>query len=257
MRNVLRLYVLRQYVLRPLYVLRSTFYVLRSRRKIKRRTSNVERRTLLTSDVQTSDVPYVGHRTFRRRTFLTSDIGRSDVGHSLRRTSDVSVIVVLLIVVVAGCVSGANSAWRQATAKELKALIPARATVEKERIETEMRTASGVTDGRGKFIAAVLLITAGYSAEGKYSHLLITQVAIRVGHKTLGPGEYVFGYQRVDGETLEVKLYQASTGVPIGVVRAQKENRGGPIQSVLITPPGSARSVIQIGRFFFEYQLAE
>ncbi|HKE56269.1 MAG TPA: hypothetical protein VKB46_06200, partial [Pyrinomonadaceae bacterium] len=55
--------------------------------------------------------------------------------------------------------------WRTATEPELRKLIPARAPVIKENIETEFRTASGVTDGRGKFIAGVVIITAGYSAE--------------------------------------------------------------------------------------------
>ena len=43
----------------------------------------------------------------------------------------------------------ANS-WRAATDTELKTLIPPRAQVIQERIETELRTASGITDGKGK-----------------------------------------------------------------------------------------------------------
>ena len=60
-----------------------------------------------------------------------------------------------------------KSAWRQATDAELASLLPARAQVEKEHIETEMRTASGIVNGRGHTIAGVVLLTAGYSAEGK------------------------------------------------------------------------------------------
>ena len=51
--------------------------------------------------------------------------------------------------------------WRIASEPELRKVIPARAPVIKENIETEFRTASGVTDGRGKFIAGVVMITAG------------------------------------------------------------------------------------------------
>src|ERR1700736_3685718 len=69
--------------------------------------------------------------------------------------------------------------WRQATDAELAALLPARAPVEKEHIETEIRTASGITDGKGHFIAGVVLITAGYSADGKYSHYLVVQSPMR------------------------------------------------------------------------------
>jgi hypothetical protein len=89
-----------------------------------------------------------------------------------------------------------KSVWRQATDAELAALLPARAPVEKEHIETEMRTASGITDGKGHFIAGVVLITAGYSADGKYSHYLVVQSPVRVGGVSLAPGEYVFGWQR-------------------------------------------------------------
>ena len=78
-----------------------------------------------------------------------------------------------------GVVFAAAARWRSATADELRKVIPARAPVIKENIETEFRTASGVTDGRGRFIAGVVMITAGYSAEGKYSHFFITQAPLR------------------------------------------------------------------------------
>ena len=84
-----------------------------------------------------------------------------------------------------------KATWRQATDAELAALLPARAPVEKEHIETEMRTASGITDGKGHFIAGIVLITAGYSADGKYSHYMIVQSRIRIGGISLAPGEYV------------------------------------------------------------------
>src|SRR5215475_9405459 len=102
--------------------------------------------------------------------------------------------------------------WRTATEPELRKLIPARAAVVKENIETEFRTASGVTDGKGKFVAGVVMITAGYSAEGKYSHFFITQVTLQLGDLTLQPGEYVFGYQRSDNDTIKVSFYRASNG---------------------------------------------
>ena len=50
-----------------------------------------------------------------------------------------------------------KAAWRQATDAELSSLLPARAPVEKEHIETEMRTASGIVNGHGRFIAGVVL----------------------------------------------------------------------------------------------------
>jgi hypothetical protein len=146
-------------------------------------------------------------------------------------------------------------AWRQAAEKELRSVIPARAVIEKERIETEFRTASGVTDGQGKFIAGAVLITAGYAAEGKYSHFLIAQVPVRVGEVALPPGEYAFGYKRVDDEAVEVKFYEAASGNPLGAVKAQKDARRGPIRSLLITPPANGKGTMQLGRFVFEYRL--
>src|SRR3954453_13846168 len=104
----------------------------------------------------------------------------------------------------------AAARWRAATADELRSVIPARAPVIKENIETEFRTASGVTDGRGRFIAGVVMITAGYSAEGKYSHFFITQVPLKLGTMRLAPGEYVFGYQRIDNDFIRVSFYRAS-----------------------------------------------
>src|SRR6202051_5416468 len=109
---------------------------------------------------------------------------------------------VLLSVLLAPLLGAqAKPGWRSATTEELKAVVPLRAPVEKERIETEMRTASGIVNSHGKVIAGVVLITAGYSADGKYSHYLVVQSPMRVGSISLVPGEYVFAFQR-DGEEL-------------------------------------------------------
>src|ERR1700734_339348 len=94
-------------------------------------------------------------------------------------------------------------AWRQATQTELAAVLPSRAPVISEHIETEMRTASGIVDSHGHYIAGVVMITAGYSADGKYSHFLIVQSPIKVGGVDLKPGEYVFGYTHA-GDVLNV-----------------------------------------------------
>jgi hypothetical protein len=158
----------------------------------------------------------------------------------------------LLLLFVSLPASGAY-VWRPATERELKALIPARAPVVKERIETESRTASGVTDGKGKFIAGVVLITAGYSAEGKYSHFLLTQVALKMGDVSFKPGNYVFGWERGD-DFLNVKFYEAESGKFVGAVEARRSSRTGKIESFRIYPPNE-RSVIQIGRFALSYQV--
>ena len=156
---------------------------------------------------------------------------------------------------------GANSVvrarWRVATEPELRKVIPAHAPVIKENIETEFRTASGVTDGRGKFIAGVVMITAGYSAEGKYSHFFITQTPLKIGSILLAPGEYVFGYQRTNNDVIRVSFYRASSGEPIGSVDARVNRKSSLVRSLYISPPMDGRASIQIGRFFFEYKLGD
>ncbi|HEY9127488.1 MAG TPA: hypothetical protein VIM62_10200, partial [Acidobacteriaceae bacterium] len=72
-------------------------------------------------------------------------------------------VVSLCFLMPAAMLCAQKPLWRQATSAELQAELPARAPVEKEHIETEMSTASGITDGKGHFVAGVVLITAGYS----------------------------------------------------------------------------------------------
>ena len=67
---------------------------------------------------------------------------------------------------------GQKTPWRQATDAELASLLPARAPVEKEHIETEMRTASGIVDARGHYIAGVVLITAENMEQPEMKELL-------------------------------------------------------------------------------------
>lgn len=148
-----------------------------------------------------------------------------------------------------------NSGWRVATETELKNLLPARAPVEQERIETEMRTASGITDGHGKFVAGVVLITAGYSADGKYSHYFLTQVPLKVGSFQLAPGAYVIGWKHRE-EKLNVTYYEAASGKPLGSIEATLNPAITRVESFRIWPPGD-RSLIQIGRFTFSYQIGE
>lgn len=146
-----------------------------------------------------------------------------------------------------------SGSWRPATYAELKALIPARAPVVQERIETELRTASGITDGKGKYVAGVVLITAGYSAEGKYSHFLIAQVPIKIGDVQLQAGEYLIGWKHHE-DSLTVTFYEAASGKSLGSVEAQLNPSITRVESFRIWPPGE-RSVMQIGRFTFAYQI--
>src|SRR5947207_9111059 len=161
----------------------------------------------------------------------------------------------LVLATSAGTVSAHRPRWQAATEPELRRLIPARAPVIKENIETEFRTASGVTDGRGKFIAGVVMITAGYSAEGKYSHFFITQTPLKIGNLLLKPGDYVFGYQRINNDLIRVSFYRASSGEANGSVDAHANRKSSLVRSLLITPHVDRRATTPAGRFFLAYML--
>jgi hypothetical protein len=147
--------------------------------------------------------------------------------------------------------------WRQASDTELASQLPARAPVEKEHIETEMRTASGIVDTHGHFIAGVVLLTAGYSADGKYSHYLLVQAPIKVGGIQLKPGEYVFGWTRAqNGDALKVHFHEAASGALIGTTDAHRMVGSTRVESLHIWPPGD-KAIVQIGRFAIPYELGE
>jgi hypothetical protein len=143
--------------------------------------------------------------------------------------------------------------WHSASETELRALIPARAPVISERIETEFRTASGISDGQGHTIAGVVLITAGYSADGKYSHYFVSQVPLKVGDFLLSPGQYLIGWVRGQ-DSLKVTFYLAESGKAVGSVEATRNTSITRVESFRIWPPAD-KALIQLGRFTFSYAL--
>jgi hypothetical protein len=148
-----------------------------------------------------------------------------------------------------------TSPWRSANEAELKKVIPARAPIVKESIETELRSASGVTDGNDKFIAGATLITAGYSADGKYSHFFLTQVPIKIGEISLAPGNYVLGFKRSGDNSIKVSIYRASDGEALGEIEATRNPKSSRVAPLLISPPTDGTGSIQIGRFAFPYTI--
>jgi hypothetical protein len=166
-------------------------------------------------------------------------------------------VFLLIATVLAQAAQAQKTVWRQATDAELASLLPARAPVEKEHIETEMRTASGIVNSKGHYIAGVVLLTAGYSADGKYSHYLVVQVPVRVGGIALKPGEYAFGWTRTqNGDALSVHFHEAATGTLIGTTDAHLIAGSGRITSLHIWPP-ETKALIQIGRFGIPYEIGE
>ena len=141
--------------------------------------------------------------------------------------------------------------WRAATPQELEAALPARAPVEKERIETEMRTATGIENEHGKMIAAVVLITAGYAADGKYSHYLLVQAPINIADHLLAPGTYVVGWKHAE-DGLTVSFFDAASGNERAVAIAKPIVGNRRVESFHIWPPAE-KSIIQIGRYMLPY----
>jgi hypothetical protein len=172
----------------------------------------------------------------------------------MRRRAFTTFVVTLAALFLTGSISAAQS-WRIATQQELNSWIPARAPVVKEQIETESRTATGIVDSAGKYIAGAVLITSGYSANGKYSILLVTQVPLKIGTASLEPGQYVFGWQRVN-DNLEVLFYEAATGRFLGKVEAVRDDTRRKIESFQILPPND-HSLMLIGRFGFHYEMGK
>ena len=166
-----------------------------------------------------------------------------------------TILATFLLMLALPMAQAQKANWRQANDAELTSLLPARAPVIKEHIETEMRTASGIVNSHGRYIAGVVLITAGYSADGKYSHYLMVQVPIRVGGIALKPGDYVFGWVR-DGENLKVHFNLAATGDLVGNTDAHLIPGHARVESLRIWPP-SDKALIQIGRFGIPYELGE
>ena len=165
--------------------------------------------------------------------------------------------IALLFLVVCPALDAQRGTWRQATDAELASLLPARAPVEKEHIETEMRTASGIVNAHGHYIAGVVLLTAGYSADGKYSHYLTVQVPVTIGGIALKPGEYVFGWDRAkSGDALRVRFHIAATGVLVGTAEAHRIAGSTRVESLHIWSPGD-KALIQIGRFGIPYEIGD
>jgi hypothetical protein len=168
-----------------------------------------------------------------------------------------TIVYGLLPLLLCSLAHAQKGAWRQATEAELASLMPARAPVENERIETELRTASGIVNRRGHFIAGVVLLTAGYSADGKYSHYLIVQTPVSIGGLALKSGEYVIGWDRPQGaDVLNVHFYVAAIGELVGTVEAHRIAGSGRVESLHIWPPAD-KALIQIGRFGMPYELGE
>ena len=175
----------------------------------------------------------------------------------MKRSAALAWLCLALLLTICFAAYAQKGNWRQATDAELASVLPARAPVEKEHIETEMRTASGIVNAHGKYIAGVVLLTAGYSADGKYSHYLVVQAPVRIGGIDLKPGEYAFGWDRAKaGDALSVRFHIAATGFLVGTAEAHRMAGSTRVESLHIWPP-SDKAMMQIGRFGIPYEIEE
>ena len=162
-------------------------------------------------------------------------------------------VVWLVLAVFAQAARRWNLAQRERRGVEI--VDPGARAGDRERIETEFRTASGITDGKGHTIAGVVLITAGYSADGKYSHYFVSQVPLKVGDFLLPPGQYLIGWVRGQ-DSLKVTFYLAQSGKAVGEVEATRNLSITRVESFRIWPPAD-KPLIQLGRFTFSYALTQ
>ncbi len=159
----------------------------------------------------------------------------------------------LALLLLATSAPARGAGWRAATPAELSAALPARAPVVSERIETELRSASGVIDDQGRLIAGVVLITAGYSANGKYADYLLVQAPIKVADTVLAPGGYLLGWTR-SADDLLVTISQAATGKALLQVPARRNEGVHRVEQLRIW--AAPHGMIQLGRFTFDYTMA-
>ena len=83
------------------------------------------------------------------------------------------------------------------------------------------------------------------------------QVPVHIGGIALKPGEYVFGWTRVEGgDALRVHFHEAATGAPVGTTVAHLLAGSGHVTSLHIWPPAD-KALIQIGRFVIPYEIGE
>jgi len=117
-----------------------------------------------------------------------------------------------------------KTAWRQATDAELASLLAAAPQVEKEHIETEMRTAFRHCECRGHTIAGCTA-DGGYSRGGQVnSHYLIVQTGNPHWRDYAQARRIIVlnGPRAHAGDELSVHFYMATTGAPVGVAVAHR-----------------------------------
>ena len=88
----------------------------------------------------------------------------------------------------------------------------------------------------------------------KQTRMTIDQ-SIDVQGTVLPAGSYVIGWEHIE-DGLTVKFYEAASGKPLGTVEATLNPAVTRVESFRIWPP-SEHSLMQIGRFTFQYRIGE
>jgi hypothetical protein len=113
----------------------------------------------------------------------------------MRRHDKVSVCLLLSLCLVAVSVAAPPSLAVLLSPAEVQKLVPATFFYAGQSAPVQMRNAAGLRSRDGKVLLAALVDVSGYSSAiaEKYQGLLLTDGAVKIGGKSLGPGAYGLG----------------------------------------------------------------
>jgi hypothetical protein len=136
--------------------------------------------------------------------------------------------------------------------QDLAKLVPQNYFFAGQTASTQTRNAGGVKVG-DKMVLFALVDNSGYSTgvQQKYQGLLITQVPLKVGDKTIPPGSYGFGTPSADHfNVLDINANEIAGG-PVSA--ASTDQRAVPLR---VTSKGDS-VVLSLGKRAFTFGVAQ
>lgn len=114
----------------------------------------------------------------------------------MNRRNTLLTLGMMLVLAISAVAQKAEPKPGVLTADDLKTLAPASYFFRGQSATVQARNATGFAVAGGKLVIAALVDTAGYSSAvaEKYQGLFITEVKVKIGDKTLAPGQYGFGF---------------------------------------------------------------
>ncbi|HKT88397.1 MAG TPA: hypothetical protein VJQ59_08170 [Candidatus Sulfotelmatobacter sp.] len=104
--------------------------------------------------------------------------------------------VAVSILMMAAAAMAQQATKHVLTGDELKKAVPSEYFFRGQKAPVQLRNAVGFQAADGKMMLAALVDASGYSTsiQQKYQGMLITEVKVKIGGSTLGPGQYGFGF---------------------------------------------------------------